>query len=106
MGTLGLGQGFHPVGDFVEAFVAGVLRHARVHVSVLVGLACHRRLQVVFSWAYGRAGGRTTHFFQAFELLVGVTSLTFCGSAGPGRDIVVAFYIGLQGEIKLTALSL
>ena len=39
VGLFGLGQGFEPVGDFVETFLAGRFRHAGVHVRVFVGLA-------------------------------------------------------------------
>src|SRR4029077_7959040 len=37
--TLGLGERLEPVGNLAEAFVARLLRHARVHVGVLVRLA-------------------------------------------------------------------
>src|SRR6266571_1008806 len=45
VGLLGLGERLEPVGDLVEAFLAGGTRHARVHVGVLVGLAGDRGLQ-------------------------------------------------------------
>src|ERR1700683_1745125 len=34
MALLGLGQGLEPVGDFVKAFRAGGLGHARIHVGI------------------------------------------------------------------------
>ena len=42
MRLLGLGQGLEPVGDLVEAFLAGGARHARIHVGVFVRLAGDR----------------------------------------------------------------
>src|SRR5690606_23366891 len=45
--ALGLRERLEPVGDLVEALVAGGLRHARVHVGVLVRLAGDRCLQVI-----------------------------------------------------------
>ncbi len=36
--ALGLGERLEPLGDLVEALLAGGLRHARVHLGVLVGL--------------------------------------------------------------------
>src|SRR5688572_9056444 len=38
MGFLGLGQGLEPVGDLVEAFLAGGARHAGIHVGVFMRL--------------------------------------------------------------------
>src|SRR5690606_9991600 len=47
VGPLGLGERLEPVGDLAEALVPGGLRHARVHVGVLVGLARDGGLQVL-----------------------------------------------------------
>src|SRR6476620_5979925 len=57
VGLLGLRQGLEPVGDLVEAFVAGGLGHARVHVGVLVGLAGDGGLKVVRRAADRQARG-------------------------------------------------
>ncbi len=40
--ALGLGERLEPVGDFTEALFPGDLRHAGVHVGVLVGFAGDR----------------------------------------------------------------
>src|SRR5580765_2369649 len=50
---LGPGQGLQPLGDLLEALLAGGLGEARVHLGVLVGLALDGRLQVVGSLANG-----------------------------------------------------
>ena len=44
---LGAGQRLEPLGDLLEALVAGGLGEARVHLGVLVGLAGDGRLEVV-----------------------------------------------------------
>src|SRR5690349_21843740 len=54
--ALGLGQRLEPLGDFREALVAGGLRHARVHLRVLVRLALDRGLQVLAGVAEADAG--------------------------------------------------
>ena len=41
MATLRLRQRLEPISDFVKTFVASSLSHARVHVGVLVSLACY-----------------------------------------------------------------
>src|SRR5262245_9025849 len=44
--ALGAGQGLEPLGDLLEALLAGGLREARVHRRVLVGLTGDRGLEV------------------------------------------------------------
>src|SRR5580765_4917028 len=68
MRLLGPRQRFEPLGDLGEAFVAGGLREARVHLRVLVGLAVDRRLQVAIGVADGRTGRRITDLLQEVEM--------------------------------------
>src|SRR4051794_31546555 len=44
---LGAGERLEPLGDLLEAFVAGGLREPRVHLGVLVGLTGDGRVEVV-----------------------------------------------------------
>src|SRR5512132_1493815 len=55
---LGLGEGLEPLGHVVEALLAGLLRHARVHRLVLVRVAGDGALEVLLRAADGQAGGR------------------------------------------------
>ena len=92
---LGLGEGFDPVGDFAEAFVARGLGHARIHVGVFVGFPGDRGLEVVRGGADRQAGGRIAGFLEIFEMAMGMAGLTLGGRAEYGGDIVVAFDVGL-----------
>ena len=62
MGTLGLAQGFEPIGNFIKAFVPGGLGHARIHVGIFVGLSRDRCLEVVTSAADWQTGSRVAGF--------------------------------------------
>src|SRR5690349_2425774 len=102
VGALGLGQRLEPVGDLVEAFFAGLLGHARVHVGVLVGLAGHGGLQVEAAVADGQAGGRIARsVLQEFEVAMRVAGFAFGGGAEQRRDVVLAFYVGLVREVQV-----
>jgi len=79
MGTLSLDQSLEPVGDLVEALVAGRLGHTGVHVGVLVGLTGDGRLQIVAGSADGQPRGRVTGSLQVFEMTVGMAGLTLGG---------------------------
>src|SRR6266478_1037144 len=71
----GLCERLEPVGDFVEAFLAGGAGHARIHVGVSVGLAGDRGLEVVGGRTDRLAGRRVAHFLEIFEMAVRVTGL-------------------------------
>src|ERR1700757_567212 len=71
----GLGERLEPVGDLVEAFLAGHARHARIEVGVFVGLAGDRGLDVVGGRTDRLAGRRVAHFLEIFEMAVRVPSL-------------------------------
>src|SRR5690606_30161778 len=102
--AFGLGEGFEPVGNLVEALVPGGFRHAGVHVGVLVCLAGDGRVVVVGGGDYGVAGGGISHRLQVCQLAVGVAGLTFGGGADRGGRVVVALDIGLGGEIEIAAV--
>src|SRR5690348_1464080 len=70
--TLRLRERFEPVGDFLEAFAASGLRHARVHVRVLVRLARDRGLQIVARLADRQARGRIADGLEVLEVAVRV----------------------------------
>ena len=95
-------QRFEPVGAFVETFLAGGFRHARIHVRVFVGFAGNRRFQVGVGRANRLAGCRITGFFEELEVTVRVARFAFGGGTENGGDIVVAFNISLLGSLKIT----
>ena len=74
-------QGLEPVSDFVEAFVAGGFRHARVHVGVLVGFAGDGGFQVIGGVANRLTGCRIANFLEELEVAVRVASFAFGGGA-------------------------
>src|SRR5437667_4908435 len=75
MRLLGLGEGLEPVGDLVEALLAGGARHAGVHVGVFVRLAGDRREQVIGGVADRLAGRRVADLLEIFEMAMGVAGL-------------------------------
>src|SRR5882724_7969354 len=99
----GLGERLEPVGDLVEAFLAGHARHARIHVGVFVGLAGDRGLEVVAGRTDRLAGRRGVHFLDIFEMTVRVPGLALGSRAEHGGDIVEALDLGLRGEIEIAA---
>src|SRR5260370_21024899 len=74
----GLGERLEPVGDLVEAFLAGGAGHARIHVGVSVGLAGDRGLEVVAGRADRLSGRRGAPLFARFEMAVRVPGLRPC----------------------------
>ena len=93
---LGLGQRLEPVGDLVEALVAGGLGHARVHVGVLVGLAGDGRGEVVHGVADGLVGGGVADSLEVVEVAVRVTGLV--GSEMCIRDSGHLEYLEAVGD--------
>ena len=53
-----------------------------------------------------QAGGRIADRFEEFEMAVGVAGLAFGGRTEHGGDVVVAFDVGLLGEIEIAAIGL
>src|SRR6185437_1641450 len=106
MRFLGLRERLEPVGDLVEAFLAGGLRHAGIHVGVFMCLAGNRRSEILIGRADRLAGRRIADFLQVFEMAVRMAGLAFRGRAEHGRDVVVAFDIRLLCEIEIAAVRL
>ena len=63
-------------------------------------------LQVVGGGADRQAGGRIADRLEEFEMAVGMAGLAFGGRAEHGGDVVVAFDVGLLGEIEIAAVGL
>src|SRR5580658_2875239 len=73
---LGLRERLEPLGDVVEALFARGLRHARVHVLVLVRLAGDRGLEVLLGVADGQSRRGITDLLEVIEVTVGVPRLS------------------------------
>src|SRR5476649_1522076 len=106
MALLGLRQSLEPVGDLAEAFLARGPRHARIHVGIFVRLARDRGLEVVVGRTDRQAGRRIATHLEELEMAVRVAGFAFRGRAEDDSDIVVAFDIGLLGEIEIAAVGL
>ena len=104
--ALGLGQRLEPIRNLVEAFVTRGLRHARVHVGVLVRLARDRSLEVQLRIADRQTGRRITRRLEVFEVAMCVAGLALGGRAEHRRYVVEAFDIGLGCEVEVTAIRL
>src|SRR5262249_41078505 len=85
--TLGAREGLEPLGDLLEAFLAGGLREARVHLRVLVGLAGDRRLEVERGVAQRLAGRGIADLLEVVEVTVRVAGLALGGVAEQARDV-------------------
>src|SRR5258707_12971040 len=99
----GLGERLEPVGDLVEAFLAGHARHARIHVGVFVGLARDRGLEVVAGRTDRLAGRRVAHFLEIFEMAVRVPGLALGSRAEHRGEIFEALNVGVAGETEIAA---
>ena len=103
---LGPGQRLEPLGDLVEALVAGRLGEARVHLGVLVGLAGDGRLEVVLGRADGHVGHRVADLGEEVEVAEGVARLALGDRAEQRGDVGVALDVGLLGEVEVAAVGL
>src|SRR4051794_5433555 len=72
---LGPGQRLEPVGNVVEAFVAGSTGEAGVHLGVLVGLTLDGRLEVVAGRADRHVGDGVADLGQVVEVAERVAGL-------------------------------
>src|SRR5688500_5105846 len=86
--ALRLGQRLEPVGDLLETLLAGRLRHARIHVGVLVRLTGDGSLQVHLRGADRQPRRRITDLLEVFALCVRMPRLTFRISADPSSHVV------------------
>src|ERR1700756_3602289 len=102
----GLGERLEPVGNPVEAFLAGHARHARIHVGVFVGLAGDRGLEDVAGRTDRLAGRWVAHFLEIFEMAVRMAGLALGSRAEHGGEIVEALNIGLPGKTEIAAVRL
>src|SRR6185295_13308230 len=104
--ALRLRERLEPVGDFFEAFIARLLRHARVHVGVLGRLAGDCRLQVRARRADRQAGRRIADDLEILEMAVRVTGLAFRRRAEHGCNVVESFDVGLRCEVEIATIRL
>src|SRR6266851_5871826 len=102
----GLGERLEPVGDLVEAFLAGGAGHARIHVGVFVGLAGDRGLEDVAGRTDRLAGRRVAHFLEIVEMAVRAPGLALGSRAEHGGEIVEALNVDLPGETEIAAVRL
>ena len=94
----GFGERLEPVGDLVEAFLAGGAGHARIRVGVFVGLAGDHSREVVASRTDWLAGRRVAHFLEIFEMAVRVPGLALGSRAEHGGNIVEALDLSGSGR--------
>src|SRR5437763_9648153 len=87
---LGPGQRLEPLGDLVEALVAGGAGEARIHLGVLVGLALDGRLEVVLGGADRHTGDRVADLGEEVEVPEGMAGLALGDRAEEGSDVRVA----------------
>src|SRR5664279_1869054 len=105
--ALGFGERLEPVGHFVEALGARDLRHARVHVGVLVRLAGNGGHQVLPARADRQPGRRIADaVLEELEMAVCVARLAFGGRAEQRGNVVLAFDVGLVREIQIATIGL
>src|SRR3546814_9674304 len=69
---LGAGERLEPLGDLLEALLAGGLGEARVHLGVLVGLAGDGGPEVVLGGSDGLAGDGVADLREEVEVAAGV----------------------------------
>jgi hypothetical protein len=104
--ALGLCERLEPIRDFLEPLTARGFRHARIHVGVFVGLAGDGGLQVVARLADRKPRRRIADGLEILEVPVRVARFTLGRRAEHRCDVVVAFDVGLGGEIQITAVRL
>jgi hypothetical protein len=63
-------------------------------------------LQVQGGAAYRLAGGRIAHRLEVLQVAMGMTGFAFGGGTEHGRNVVVAFDVGLLSEIEIAAVGL
>src|SRR5436309_1472861 len=103
---LGLGERLEPLGELGEAFVARRLRHARVHLGVLVGLAGHGGLQIFLGLSDRLSGHGIADLLQEVEVAEGVPGLGVGGVLEEARHVGKALDVGDAREVKIAAVRL
>src|SRR4051812_16549885 len=103
---LGAGERLEPLGDLLEALVAGRLGETRVHLGVLVGLALDGRVEVVGGGTDGDARHRVADLGEEVEVAERVTGLTLRHRAEQRGHVGVALDVGLLGEVEVAPVGL
>src|SRR5882672_9393838 len=106
VGLLRLCQRLEPLRELREALVARGLRHARVHLRVLVGLARDRGLQIFLGLADRLARRRIADLFEIVEVSEGMARLRIRGVLEKPRDVREAFDIRDAREVEVAAIRL
>ena len=71
-----------------------------------MGFAGNGGTQIVGRGANRLAGRRVADFLEIFEMAVSVTGLALGGRTEHGRHVVVAFDVGLLGEVEVAPVRL
>src|SRR5207237_9604624 len=106
VGLLRLRQRLEPLRDLRETLLARLLGEARIHLRVLVRLACDGGLQVLLGIADRFAGGRIAHLLEVLEMAMGVAGLAFRRIAEKAGKVRTAFHVRLLGEVQIATVRL
>src|SRR5574339_314157 len=106
MGPFRFGQGLKPFRQLGEAFFAGRLRHARIHLSVFVCLAFNGRFQIGFRIPDRHPRRRVSDLLQKVEMPKGMASFGLRRIAEQTANVRVTFDISPPGEIEVAAVGL
>src|SRR5712691_2483906 len=104
--AFGTCERLEPLGDLLEALVAGGLGEAGVHLGVLVGLALDRGLEVVGGGADGDAGHRVADLGEKIEVAERVARLALRDRTEQRGDVCLTFDVGPSGEVEVAAVGL
>jgi hypothetical protein len=103
---LRLRERLEPVGDLREALLAGRLRHAGVHVGVLVRLTGDRGLEVRGRVAERQARRRIADLLQVVEVAVRVPGLAVRRLAEVAGDLGIALDVRDLREVQIAPVRL
>jgi len=92
-------------GNVREALVACRLRHPRVHLRVLVGLAGDGGAEVLVRAADRLVGRRIADALQVVQVTVGVARLGLGGIPEQAAHVRVALDVRLLGEVEVAAVG-
>src|SRR6267154_572705 len=104
--ALRFGERLEPVGDLGEAFLACGLRHAGIHVGVLVRLSGNGRLQIQARTAERKVRRRIAALLQVFEMTVGMTGFALRSGPEDRCDVVLPLDVGLRRKVEIAAVCL
>src|SRR5690606_39347785 len=85
---------------------ASHLRHAGIHVGVLVRLARDRGLQVVRGAPDREIGGRVADGGEVVEMAMGMAGFAFGRGAEQGGDLGMSFHVRLVREVEIASIRL